>query len=125
MLSRELPFPQDAQQTFWSSVAGMPSSATVQAAENIIHTETTEETYAEGGEYLPLGVWRTRGFDDTLIETKSQDCDIRVCPVLGKCYRVRICSKSVQHNRALRRESKRSKARRATGGHRNIKRFSV
>ena len=41
-----------------------------------------------GGEYLPLGVYKTRGFDVDAITAHCQDRHEH--PVLGTCYRVRI-----------------------------------
>jgi hypothetical protein len=55
--------------------------------------EETKEFYIEGGEYLPLGVWMTRGFDAVHIKERSRDSDVIQDPVLGTVYRVRILSK--------------------------------
>jgi hypothetical protein len=64
------------------------------------HAETTlataqieKESFYDGGEYLPLGVWAHRGFNTARIETLSKDEDIREDAVLGKVYRVKILVK--------------------------------
>ena len=60
-------------------------------ASDLMSTYQHEEAYwNDGGEFLPLGVWSTRGFDVAQIEALSQPCDVRHHPVLGKTYRVVI-----------------------------------
>ena len=87
----------------------MPANATLEVAENLVSHEISEEAFAEGGEYLPLGVWAIRGFDIGCIEQKTRDDDKRVCPVLGLCYRLRIVAKTNLHRKGTTRESKRQK----------------
>jgi hypothetical protein len=78
--------------------------------------ESHEDFYAEGGEFLPLSVWSTRGFDPEAIETKSKDTDIRDHVVLGKTYRVPIYSAGKRgvkgHGRENVEEAKKSSAKR-------------
>jgi hypothetical protein len=57
------------QQQFFASVAGMCAAATVQHAETLVSREKTSCTYAEGGEFLPLKVWETRG-----LQRRKQHC---------------------------------------------------
>ena len=97
------------QTNFWASVVGMPATSKIEAAEQLTSHELSEESSAEGGEYLPLGVWATRGFDVTRIEQHTRDDDKRICPVLGICFRLRILSKTNVHKRGILRESKRQK----------------
>ena len=47
-----------------------------------------EQYYANGGKYLPLAVWSSKGFTEQHILQNSQEKDIRTCPVLGTVYRV-------------------------------------
>ena len=54
--------------------------------------EEHEEFYAEGGDFLPLEVWQSRGFNSANILNKSKPSDIRMCPVLGRTFRVPIIS---------------------------------
>ena len=56
--------------------------------------DRSEDTYAEGGEFLPLSVWGNRGFNEHDIATKTLDVDKKQHPVLGDTFRVRIVSKS-------------------------------
>ena len=51
-----------------------------------------EKHYAEEGEFLPLSVWSTRGFNARDIEANSAAADVTYHPVLGKVYRVSIMS---------------------------------
>ena len=97
------------QTNFWASVVGMPATSKIVAAEQLTSSELSEESFAEGGEYLPLGVWANRGFDVTRIEQHTRDDDKRICPVLGICFRLRILSKTNVHKRGMLRESKRQK----------------
>ncbi len=54
--------------------------------------EAHEEFYAEGGEFLPLQVWATRGFDADRIRERTPARDIRPHSVLGDTFRVTIMS---------------------------------
>lgn len=64
----------------------------------------------EGGEYLPLSVWATRGFDVELIASRSRPVDIREHEVLGKTYRLRIMAVGEQGRRGQKRSSENSAA---------------
>ncbi len=46
-------------------------------------TECQSDSFAENGQFLPLTVWGTQGFNVHDIETKSLSCDKRQHPVLG------------------------------------------
>ena len=105
----KLPSLQEMQTNFWASVVGMPATSKIVAAEQLTSSELSEESFAEGGEYLPLGVWANRGFDVTRIEQHTRDDDKRICPVLGICFRLRIISKTNVHKRGMLRESKRQR----------------
>lgn len=50
------------------------------------------QEYVDGGEYLPLSVWRNRGFDTERIEARTVEADKMMHPVLGLCYRVKTAS---------------------------------
>ncbi len=76
------------------------------ATETLTAYATTEQSYADGGEYLPLEVWGTRGFNIENIRSKSQAADIREDRVLGTCYRVRIVSSYVNTRAGNVRESR-------------------
>lgn len=54
--------------------------------------ERHTDTFAENGEFLPLGVWQVRGFDTALIQAKSLPQDRQVHPILGDTYRLRLVS---------------------------------
>ena len=54
---------------------------------------TTEVGWAENGEFLPLGVWKTNGWDIEAIESKAAPEDMRMDPKYGfTLYRVNIHS---------------------------------
>ena len=53
----------------------------------------TEVGWAENGEFLPLGVWKTNGWDIEAIEAKAAPEDMRMDPKYGfMLYRVNIHS---------------------------------
>ena len=74
---------------------------TVGAIERLIATESVEETYLEGGDFLPLSVWATRGFNVADIEAKVKPEDVKQHSVLGKVYRVQLISSTTKKTRAL------------------------
>eukprot|EP00929_Paragymnodinium_shiwhaense_P038315 TRINITY_DN20261_c0_g2_i3.p1 TRINITY_DN20261_c0_g2~~TRINITY_DN20261_c0_g2_i3.p1 ORF type:complete len:671 (-),score=238.49 TRINITY_DN20261_c0_g2_i3:175-2187(-) len=50
-----------------------------------------EEFFAENGSFLPLSVWKTKGFSEAKILQDATEDDIRRnLPMLGDCYRVKI-----------------------------------
>ena len=80
---------EDAQKKFWEGIKDTPKSQ----LEGVVVQKLTMvrqewEEAKEGGEYLPLSVYKTRGFDVDAITTHCQDKYEH--PVLGTCYRVRI-----------------------------------
>ena len=56
------------------------------------NVERSEQLYANMGQYLPLDVWKTQGFNPEMIKANTKPEDIRTCSVLGLCYRVEIMS---------------------------------
>ena len=52
--------------------------------------ETWEKRYQSGGNYLPLSVWATQGYDTQRIQRFSRPEDIMEDHVLGKVYRVPV-----------------------------------
>jgi hypothetical protein len=73
--------------------------------ETFISSESREETFAEGGEYLPLTVWAAKGFDAISIQSHTKASDIQQHPVLGNCNRVQIRSTLDQKSRIVSRTS--------------------
>jgi len=59
------------------------------------YTDITEE-YAEGGQFLPLNVWKTKGFPEDRIEQNTKPEDIQDDRVVGLTYRVAIISKTTK-----------------------------
>ena len=85
---------KEEQRQFWLAITDMNGAQSANHWEVQIQTfEDTKEYYSEGGEYLPLTVWATRGFDADRIERASRDTDVIEDPVLGTVYRVRILQK--------------------------------
>ena len=59
----------------------------------------------DGGEFLSLGVWATRGFDVERIKSLSTPRDIQVHRVLGETYKVSIFSSGVGGEKGSERKS--------------------
>ena len=78
--------PQDWQSEFYASLRGLSGGADLE--KHVIHRLTMkridEEESSLGGEFLPLSVYATRGFDTNDIATKSKPIDIEDHAVLGK-----------------------------------------
>ena len=83
---------EEEQQAFMRSVHNDADGAkTCAKAKEFLSAHEKHETFYEfGGEFLPLSVWATRGFDATAIEAKTTPEDRSVHAVLGDCYRVKI-----------------------------------
>ena len=87
---------------------GLHTGPPTNAKSNAVGTNKATR-FAEGGEYLPLSVWATRGFDTEAVRTKSRPSDKMEDEVLGTVYRVRIISKVAVMQRTIERESKRQR----------------
>jgi hypothetical protein len=81
------------------------SEAVAMATELIDNFKIDQEYYADGGEYLPLSVWATRGFDATMIAAKTPERDRRICSILGPTFRVKILSTGNSGTRGTKRAS--------------------
>jgi hypothetical protein len=103
---------KEEQQQFWLNITDMNGIQAANAVDVLVcsHDEK-KEFFSDGGEYLPLGVWATRGFNPTFIKDLSRDSDVMQCPVLGTVYRVRFLwtghsgSRSTVVTRNLKRKS--------------------
>ncbi len=100
---------QDKQEEFYKAVAGLGANAAAEQVESYTHSETHEESFIEGGTFLPLGAWQAKGFDVVAIESRSHASDVVMHPVLGKTYRVRLLSTAHTAKRTLHRDSTVSK----------------
>ena len=75
-------------------------------AKTVFETFTVEaKVYYNGGEFLPLRVWETRGFDPVAIEASSDPSDVMEHKVLGTTYRVSIVSTGLKGERGTRSSS--------------------
>jgi hypothetical protein len=109
---------KEEQQQFWVDITDMNGVQAAQAADLLVSSvEVKKEFYQDGGEYLPLGVWATRGFNPKNIEDRSRESDVMEDAVLGTVYRVRILSKGNEGSRAtvLTRNLKRKESTDAIG----------
>ena len=82
--------PKAEQQAFMRSVGSAgPGTVMARAKELMSAHEQHEQFYECAGEFLPLGVWKARGFDDQAILAKSLAEDKQSHAVLGDVYRVK------------------------------------
>jgi len=85
----------DKARQFYKSAAKMAPQQIKKLCE---HETTFQEiethTMAESGEFLPLAVWQSRGFDADRIKNNTAPHDCKFKPQIGWCYRVAIESDS-------------------------------
>ena len=95
---------QEAKMEFYKSIRNMGIGA-IRAfvADTMASFEKHEDAYAEGGEFLPISVWTTRGFSGDDILENSRPENIISDPVLGTCYRVVVRSTFKQGQRGRER----------------------
>ena len=96
---------QDQQSQFYLSVASVPAAQAVQEAERIFVSEAQQESFSDGGSFLPLSVWERKGYDPIRIAERTQECDKKEDPVLGTVYRVRVLMKIQSTARLVERSS--------------------
>lgn len=83
--------PEEEQRTFFKGLSTSTGVDAINKCKELLSKKEEHERFYEcGGEFLPLGVWRTRGYDEDAIEAKSADDDKQAHPVLGLTYRVRL-----------------------------------
>jgi hypothetical protein len=83
----------DSQQrtSFYAAAHSLTGPAVIKKAMEMIEaSESHGEYFIDGGEFLPLSVWATRGFDQARILQYSLPADIREDRVLGTTYRVKV-----------------------------------
>jgi hypothetical protein len=85
-----LPLTPDQRQEFWRQANATSSNESLKAllTETIVQSQTDVARATLGGDYLPLGVWKAKGFDTEEIEAKCTDTMEH--PIFGKVYRVQI-----------------------------------
>ena len=85
---------KDTIEEYFKSVKGKRPGEVLRLATStvtkVITTDLNEDQ--EGGEFLPLSVWQTKGFDIAKIEAEASPEDITQHKYLGPCYRVNIRS---------------------------------
>ena len=82
---------ESEKKDFFNEIADMDINQLRQyVANRFERVETQGRYFEEGGLYLPLNVWATKGFCAASIESKSLPIDVKDHPVLGKTYRVAL-----------------------------------
>ena len=83
---------KEDQQAFFRDCKDMGARELLKKAKEVMHiTEDAEaQYYQNGGNFLPLKIWETKGYDQAAIKSRSAAGDIREHPVLGTTYRLKI-----------------------------------
>ena len=78
--------------SFFRMVKGLPSGERMQVVHRVIAKKVSSDVNVrtEGGTFLPLSVWKSKGYDVERIMEHSLPEDIREHDVLGPCYRVKL-----------------------------------
>ena len=99
-------FTPEQQQEFFQSAQKIKSSTELvkMVEAKLSQFSSKEFCWANGGEFLPLSVWQTKGFDSEKIKNTTPPEDIQVNPQIGTCYRVKIYSSSDKGNSGQRSE---------------------
>ena len=90
-----LNLPPEDQQEFWRNAAGASKRDLVAQYDSqlrAIKTQTRSE--AEVGDFLPLSVWESRGFDVERIKQLTPKEDRKDHPILGETFRVNLSTSS-------------------------------
>ena len=96
----------EQQQEFMRSIDGMTGAQKKAHAEEVLTSfESHESYYDHGGEFQPLSVWATRGYDTAAIELYSKPADKMQHPVFGETYRVQVVTCGNRGQKGTRRES--------------------
>jgi hypothetical protein len=83
--------PEEEQQAFMRSLTTTSGPIAVMKAKEMLQKHEAHESFYEfGGEFLPLSVWASRGFDTKAVQEKSAPEDKSTHLVLGEVYRVKI-----------------------------------
>ena len=105
---------EEERTEFYNKIKGLDAvNAVAEAQDMIDKVESHAEYYSDGGEYLPLSVWKARGFDPEAIAKHSLPEDIRVHAVLGETYRVKILNKGNRGMKGTERRNRRGTKRNA------------
>jgi len=75
------------------------------AYESLTTTETHEQVFSWGGDFCPLSVWATRGYNTDLIQQSCKPDDKMADDMFGTVYRVRVFSKRIEGRTGTKRES--------------------
>lgn len=99
-------FTPEQQQEFFQSAQKIKSSTELvkMVEAKLSQFSSKEFCWANGGEFLPLSVWQTKGFDSEKIKNTTPPEDIQVNPQIGTCYRVKIYSSFDKGNSGQRSE---------------------
>jgi hypothetical protein len=85
---------EDMQMKFWAEKATTKGELEKLVLDHIVRDYIERKTTSDQGDYLPLGVYKTRGFDTDLILANCTDT--KLFPALGLCYKVRIQGDNVE-----------------------------
>jgi len=83
----------EVQKKFYNDCGTMSADKIRESAQRTFKSYNREEEwFDEGGDYLPLSVWASRGWDIERIEQNTKPEDVRETAQGGRTYRVKIQS---------------------------------
>ena len=113
--------PENLKMEFMKGIKSMTAKDAKAKAEAMIKEHAMEEEFYEAsGQFLPLSVWKTQGFDENRIAANTAKKDILWSKQLGHCYRVPIVKSGQRGSKGRRCEDVLS-----GGGRRTLLTFST
>jgi hypothetical protein len=103
---------QDQQAEFYRSVAGLSAGEAEKKFQDIVRVQETSQVeeheafYEFSGEWAPLSVWKAKGYDAELIESKSLPQNRKSHPMFGTVYRVMVEGSGQRGSRKNRTEDR-------------------
>jgi hypothetical protein len=94
------------QQEFMSKIRDVTSVQIATFLQEIQPRENHDANYSDGGAYLPLSVWATKGWDPAQIEATASDADVMEDKRFGKLYRVAVLYKGTSGSIGFERKGK-------------------
>ena len=83
---------EQQKQDFFNKTQSTKSALQSQLASIRRSFKRNEKVWACGGEFRPLGYWKTMGYDEERIAANSDPDDVRECRIAGTVYRVPVMS---------------------------------
>ena len=81
---------KEQQTAFYNDIQSMTNIEAAARFTEVTKREMHSEGYSDVGEWLPLSVWSSRGFDASIIMAKARQEDRKPCQMFGELFRVNV-----------------------------------